>query len=376
MHALVKSSRISIEAHYKHAPVGNLRGWIDVVKVGGSFVQNNELIFNYDSILRRAEVTWNGQPIFQGTELEVSLSSLVHVRTVDRTAPMWEQIGFQMQDLNDSPEWTHRKFWKRFQDRFRQNPLRMFVVTLPLDVELVIDVFDKNLEREPGHLDLFITMRPEPEGQTGQCGNFNGDANDDPRGTINPRRLTIGTSAFGSSPEETATEEIAEEIECSAVDHRTATAVCTEMCGGVRGEALATVFVESCIHDVCLGGLDLAVNHGVMARQAKKEIASLQKPTLKLVGEGCCKPSWDIVKMQSGGHILDNIPNLTRTECAVACNQKAACEAFAISGCNSSSDMFCGGACHLYQSDLLEETSTRACHESTLNGNTFCYTVQ
>merc|ERR1712217_324624 len=149
-----------------------------------------------------------------------------------------------------------------------------------------------------------------------------------------------------------------------------------KLCGGDDGDAIAAAFVHACISDACLLGQEYALSECIFAWQAKREIASLQKPTLKLVGEGCCKPSWDIKKIRSGGHILDNIPNLTRSECAVACDQNAACEAFAISGCSSSSDMFCGGACHLYQSDSREETTARACYESTLNGNTFCYTVQ
>merc|ERR1712032_1219305 len=86
-----------------------------------------------------------------------------------------------------------------------------------------------------------------------------------------------------------------------------------------------------------------------------------------LVGEGCCKP-WQ--------NIIGNAPSLTRSECAIQCLSTANCNAFAISGCDSSSDETCGGRCHLYQMSSQEEAHSGACYEQALNGNTFCYSVQ
>merc|ERR1712187_547580 len=92
-------------------------------------------------------------------------------------------------------------------------------------------------------------------------------------------------------------------------------------------------------------------------------------PATALVGAGCCKP-WDMILQTT------SLSRHTFGECAAECASNDACNAFAISGCSSSSDEVCGGACHQYQVNSPEELFGGACFDASLNGNTFCYTVQ
>merc|ERR1712187_740870 len=78
-------------------------------------------------------------------------------------------------------------------------------------------------------------------------------------------------------------------------------------------------------------------------------------PTTKLVGQGCCRPFTEI---------LDARRDMTRTECMEVCMSRQACNAFAISGCSSSSDENCGGACHIYELDSAEEAHVQKCSET------------
>merc|ERR1712050_562645 len=50
-------------------------------------------------------------------------------------------------------------------------------VTLPFGVAMTVNSAHWLTRRS--NLDVLLTMHPEPEGQSGQCGNFNGDPDDD-----------------------------------------------------------------------------------------------------------------------------------------------------------------------------------------------------
>merc|ERR1712217_715154 len=94
-------------------------------------------------------------------------------------------------------------------------------------------------------------------------------------------------------------------------------------------------------------------------------------PTTKLVGQGCCRPFKEI---------LDARRDMTRTECMEVCMSRQACNAFAISGCSSSSDENCGGACHIYELDSAEEAYVQTCSETNgflgITSSTFCFAMQ
>merc|ERR1712217_586450 len=157
--------------------------------------------------------------------------------------------------------------------------------------------------------DVLITMHPEPDGQRGHCGNFNGDHRDD-RAMMDRQAVGRSLGASLSATTEGATsEELVQEDLCTFEARANATTVCNRLCGGQDGGALAATFTQDCIYDVCHGGRDKAISDCVMAWQTQMMIDRTTPVKTKLVGEGCCKP-WE--------QILANIPDLTRNECANA----------------------------------------------------------
>jgi len=220
------------------------------------------------------------------------------------------------------------------------------------------------------YVDLIITMHPEPEGQSGHCGNFDGNPNDDTSGMMRSMRSQgrLLTMAEAATPEEPAEEE---EAACTDEALANATDLCTSLCGGDQLGQLASSFTENCVYDVCRLGSELAIPACLVAWQtqtalAPAAIAPAISATTTLLGPGCCKP-WR--------QILENTPDMTRAECAIQCLSNGNCNAFAISGCSGSSDETCGGQCHLYVMEPEEEAYASTCFEQGLNGNTFCYTV-
>lgn len=99
--------------------------------------------------------------------------------------------------------------------------------------------------------------------------------------------------------------------------------------------------------------------------------APAPSPTAKLVGSGCCR---------SSKVILGAWHNMSRTECMQECTDNFACHAFAVSGCNSSSDQTCGGACHIYDLESPDEVSAQECSETNgfegITASTFCFSLQ
>merc|ERR1712217_259078 len=138
-----------------------------------------------------------------------------------------------------------------------------------------------------------------------------------------------------------------------------ATAVCTAYCGEGSG------FLEDCVYDVCRAGPQVAISDCLIAWQTKVATTPAIPTAPSLVGAGCCRPV--IVA------ILNRQHNLTRSQCAMDCASKPDCNAFAISGCSSSSEGTCGGACHHYLIDSQQEAQTGDCLESALNGNTLLH---
>merc|ERR1712066_634647 len=168
--------------------------------------------------------------------------------------------------------------------------IRSYDVTLPLGVEMTVNTVHW-LDRR-GNLDLLLTMHPEPEGQSGHCGNFNGDPNDD--------TLDMMRSMGSESPSEAlGAEHPAEEAGWASEACAEAAAMCTALCGGREG-GLAAGFTEDCIFDVCRAGPAVAVSDCLMAWQTRVVTTSVLPPTTKLVGPGCCRPVIDfITRMQN-----------------------------------------------------------------------------
>merc|ERR1711972_736138 len=104
------------------------------------------------------------------------------------------------------------------------------------------------------------------------------------------------------------------------------------LCGGQEG-GLAAAFTEACIFDMCRAGPPVAISDCLMAWQTRVATTSAISAATKLVGPGCCRPVL--------GDYINLVQNITRNGCAMECASNT-CNAFAISGCSSSSDQTCG----------------------------------
>jgi len=280
---------------------------------------------------------WDEVAVFQGLEHEVSLGSgLVLATRQDNPVRSWQRL-----------EPTDAR-------RNAQSPgrlIRSYDVTLPLDVVLTVNVVDWG----PRHnLDMLLMMYPEPEGQSGHCGNFNGDKGDD----------VISTMTRMVS-EEAATEDLAREAECTGEAYANATATCRAMCGDAQEDA----FEEACIFDVCRAGPDVAISDCLIAWQTKVAKTPAISNATRLVGPGCCRA----VTLLDRNHAQNQ--DVTLSECALRC-ASTDCTAFAVSGCSSTSDAVCGGHCHLYLSNDQQHITTGNCYDSALDDNTFCYAIE
>merc|ERR1712187_184880 len=66
----------------------------------------------------------------------------------------------------------------------------------------------------------------------------------------------------------------------------------------------------------------------------------------RLIGSGCCR-DFKVI-------LISTHDPLTRSECEHKCLDHPACNAFAVSGCSSSSAEACGAGCHIYELDQEE----------------------
>merc|ERR1712050_4562 len=266
----VSSSRISIQARYERidfSPNQKADGWLTSLNVSGPFLEGHTLSFRAGSGMGGdGGLFWDEVAVFQGLEHEVSLGS-----------------GLVLATRQDDPV----RSWQRLEPtnaaRNAQSPGRLIIsydVTLPLGVVLTVNVVDWAPRY---NLNMLLMMFPEPEGQSGHCGDFNGVKEDDWIPTM--RRL--GSQTFGepSSSETAVQENPADESGCTTEAYANATAVCTGMCGDV-----AAAFLEACVYDVCRAGPDVGISDCLIALQTKVATNPTISQETKLVGPGCCRP--------------------------------------------------------------------------------------
>lgn len=133
---LVKSAQIHIQAHYESLP-GHVTA-MQALAIGGPFLDNGTLIFR----TLGDQVTWNGEQILQ-TSHSTFNNGLVNA-TYDN-AQMLVKDGTRGPGIK---------------------------VILPAGVRLNVNRWRQNLAAE-------IKMPRQDGGQSGQCGNYDGDWNDD-----------------------------------------------------------------------------------------------------------------------------------------------------------------------------------------------------
>merc|ERR1711920_269108 len=344
-YSIVRSSRISIQGQYERIDFSDTQragGWMTSLNVSGSFLQGHTLSFKAGhGAAAEGGVFWDDVAILQGLEHEVSLESdLVLATRQDDPVRSWQRLEQTDAQVN------------------AQSPgrlIRSYDVALPLSVMLTVNTVDWT---QRNNLDMLLMMYPEPEGQSGHCGNFNGETGDE----------WIPTTTSSTQP---AQETAAEDSGCTIEARANATAVCTEMCGDAQEGDLAASFLEACIYDVCRAGPEVALSDCLMAWQTKVATGAATSQATRLVGQGCCRSATTLVERSRTAE-----QDVTLIECAKECASEEGCIAFAISGCSSSSDAICGGPCHLYLRKNDLELTTDSCNAGALDGNTFCYALK
>jgi len=294
-YSIVRSSRISIQGQYERIDFSDTEradGWLTSLNVSGPFLEGHTLSFRAGSGMSgEGGLFWDEVAVFQGLEHEVSLGSgLVLATRQDNPVRSWQRL-----------EPTDAR-------RNAQSPgrlIRSYDITLPLGVTLTVNTVDWTLRH---NLDMLLTMYPEPEGQSGHCGNFNGDKGDD----------VISTMTRMVS-EEAATEDLAREAECTGEAYANATATCRAICGDAQEEG----FEEACIFDVCRAGPDVAISDCLIAWQTKVAETPAISNATRLVGPGCCRA----VTLLQRNHAEDQ--DVTLSECALRC-ASTDCTAFAV----------------------------------------------
>merc|ERR1711976_440254 len=125
-----------------------------------------------------------------------------------------------------------------------------------------------------------ITMRAQPGGQDGHCGNFNGDAADDTKELLQQRMVGQVSPEELLFPPELARDGVqlppkaAMSLEDCPPDRHAQAAT---LCGVQAGTTLGGVVQRSCIFDVCFGGeeyaqADLAMDEQVVRASAPVSI--------------------------------------------------------------------------------------------------------
>lgn len=144
---LVKSPLVHIQGRYNVVNRNRKHSFLRVLAVGGPFLGNNTLVIGN----RRAKVKWNDYEILPAMGSEFR-NRFIKAR--------YHQDSKLVQDFNRSAPGTD--------------------IDLPLNVNMLVN-------RGKNGVGVMITMPRFEGGQDGQCGNFNGDANDDTAAMISHR---------------------------------------------------------------------------------------------------------------------------------------------------------------------------------------------
>merc|ERR1711988_293485 len=181
-------------------------------------------------------------------------------------------------------------------------------------------------------MDLVVTMYPDPAGQDGHCGNFNGNPNDDPWGMSSAEataRLGGPSSATESSPP-LSPAEVANGSECTAEARTNATAMCTALCGGDIGDSLAQTFIQACVFDMCRTGElaeDFLVSDCLMSRQVRAAVDSASSSYVSVYPDSFCEDDDAILFDNRWKENYKKAPFKydRRSSCEALCNDITSC---------------------------------------------------
>jgi len=228
---LLKSTDISIQGRYVSGPRGGAAS-MGAVAVGGPFLAGHVLVVEAMS----GQVTWDGEAILQDMPSDFEAPGLV-------------SANFHAGDA-------------RAEMRLKHTPLRTLDAQLPHGVRLTVN-------RWRDHIDAMITASPQPGGQDGHCGNFNGDGGDDTVQAIQQRdshQVRADQGLFGESPAPSSDHHQRSLSDCADEVRRRAEERCSIAVSQAGGKATED-FMKSCVFDVCFAGEEFAEQAASMQKQ-------------------------------------------------------------------------------------------------------------
>jgi hypothetical protein len=244
---IVRSDCVGIQGRYAAGgPRGEAPAVIRALAVGGPFLQDHVLL------IEPTGVTWDGEQILSTFPSSFEYEGLIRANFTGDS----EHIDPGLRNLK----------------------VRSIDALLPQGIRLVVNQW-------PDHLDVLVAMRPQPGGQDGHCGNFNGDAADDSTESIRRRmgaqvheeELILPAAGHHPPGDVVVTLE-----DCAPGVRATAEEQCKEAAPLDRSEEKAEELLQSCIMDVCFAGMHFAREDVVIEEQMSRRAGS------SLSGECSC----------------------------------------------------------------------------------------
>lgn len=297
---LVKSEDVWIQGLSKTA-TGNFMGFA----VGGPFMLGHTLVLYNNSLTSgsgsygKMTVLFDGEPILEDWDAEGRAEfqepfTLWAARRTEWSTSLHDQAVLEMDDVIN---WTVGSWPSRFQNEPEGG---LYLFRLPQGIEITVTGVD--------FVSAVIKMTPQAKGQSGYCGNFNGDVADDfepaPLGSAPPQTIAAWNRPIGQGLESVPDSKNLFKLHNStaglsllatvASASQAASSQEERPCEGSRMKAAekacegipSTIMRQACITDVCLTGNNAAADGIVQAEILEERMNA--RGIAVFVGHGSC----------------------------------------------------------------------------------------
>ncbi|CAJ1334809.1 unnamed protein product [Effrenium voratum] len=246
--------------------------------VGGPFLYGHTLVISKEPNGEAISVTYDGKDILQGAVDEFHVPNVLHAFR----RQTWDSSVFdeRILSLRTNMRFAVGEFDGRFQGELPPSGLMLF--RLPKGIDVTISGVD--------YMSVVVSMAQEVTGQSGYCGNFNGDPDDDAEPVVPSWDRPIGDNlepvpeAAWLFPSETVLLTLGDALKVhkTEAEEQAARLKRIEECPGVlltKAEAacnhLTAAYHKFCVFDVCLtkdmaaaksSGAAAVIQHKVNAR--------------------------------------------------------------------------------------------------------------
>jgi len=307
---MVKSKDIWIQGLSKSS-TGNLAGFA----IGGPFIQNHTLVLYNSRLASKADsqgnltVLFDGQPILDNwdehghADFEESFVLWAARRTEWNTSLHDKAVL----EIDPIVQWDVGTW----EERFSKTPEGgLYLFRLPNGVEITVTGVD--------FLSAVIKMDPQANGQTGYCGNFNGQAADEyeppPAGSVPPKLVPVWNRAVGEDlepvsdaenlfmlgkvPAEVSLLATAKSVSAKSTQSEALPfaplAACADVAVIAKAEKACVqisdmFFRAACVADFCATGNAAVVGDSAAAEILEEQLNARGIP--RFVGSGVCRDS-------------------------------------------------------------------------------------